>query len=61
MTLNHIKTSQKARAERRSVGQYLLSYNKKNYLMEPVDHGETGLELAHDISNINESHPFVII
>jgi hypothetical protein len=61
MTLNHGKTSQKAHAERRSAGQYLLSYTEKNYLMEEVDHGKMGLELVHDISNINESHPFMII
>jgi hypothetical protein len=29
--------------------------------MEQVDHGKTGLDLAHGISNINKSHPFVII
>jgi hypothetical protein len=38
----------------------LVTY-KKNYLMEQVGHGKMGLELAHGISNINESHPFVII
>jgi hypothetical protein len=29
--------------------------------MEQVDHGKMGLKLAHDISNINEGHPFVIV
>jgi hypothetical protein len=29
--------------------------------MEQVDHGKMGLVLTHDISNIIESHPFVII
>jgi hypothetical protein len=29
--------------------------------MEHVDHGKMGLELAHCMSNINKSHPFVII
>jgi hypothetical protein len=61
MTLNHGKMSRKAHVERRSVGQYLLSHTKKNYLMEQVHHGKTGLKFAHGISNINESHPFVII
>jgi hypothetical protein len=61
MTLNHGKKGQKARTERRSAGQYLLSYAKRNYLIERVDHGKTGLELAHGISNVNESHPFMIV
>jgi hypothetical protein len=33
---------------------------ENNYLMEQIDHGKMGLELAHGISNINESHAFVI-
>jgi hypothetical protein len=37
------------------------SYMIKNYLMKQVDHGKTSLELTHGISNINESHPFMII
>jgi hypothetical protein len=29
--------------------------------MEQVDHGKTGVELAHVVSNMNESHPFMIV
>jgi hypothetical protein len=61
MTLNHGKTSQKAHAERRSAGQYLLYYTEKNYLIKQVGDGKTSLELTHGIYNINKSHPFMII
>jgi hypothetical protein len=53
MTLNHGKMSRIARAEKRSAGQYLSSYTKRNYLMEQVDYGKMGLELVYGISNIN--------
>jgi hypothetical protein len=29
--------------------------------MKQVDHGKAGLKLMHGISNISESHPFMII
>jgi hypothetical protein len=61
MTLNHGKMSCKAYAERKSAGKYLFLDTEKNYVMEQVDHGKMGLVLTHDISNIIESHPFVII